>query len=197
MGIGTFPVEPGQTPLSDEEKLGLIPGYIVTLGELNEWEAGNILNGHRWAQRQKKKDILHENFIRQLHRHMFGEVWEWAGEYRKSDKNIGGVPAHLIATELREALNHVRYLESQNIDPRQIAIELHHRVVKVHPFPNGNGRLTRFLADLYLKRKGQRPFTWGGGRDVRWESELKTAYIDALKAADNLDYSSLLHFAES
>ncbi len=197
MGISTFPVDPGQTPLSDEEKLGLIPSYISTVGELNEWEYENILQGQKWALGQRKRDVLSEEFVKLLHKKMFGDTWEWAGQYRQSNKNIG-VPAYLVPVEIREVLDGVRSWEGENTFPvREIAARLHHRLVKVHPFPNGNGRHTRFLADLYLLRIGQRPFEWGGGSNLRWQSDLKQQYLFALREADNLNYRPLLEFAES
>jgi uncharacterized protein YbaA (DUF1428 family) len=30
-----------------------------------------------------------EKFLNDLHRRMYGHVWRWAGQYRRSDKNIG------------------------------------------------------------------------------------------------------------
>ena len=196
MGFSTFPIEPGQTPLSDEEKLGLIPSYINTVGELNEWEYDNILRGQKWAFSRRRKTILSEEFIRKLHKKMFGETWDWAGEYRKSDKNIG-VPAYMIPTEIREVLDTAKFWEGeQSLDIREIAVRLHHRLVKVHPFPNGNGRHTRMFADVYLYNRGQTPFEWGGRANLASATELRRVYLDALQQADNLNYAPLLNFAD-
>lgn len=196
MGFPTFPLEPGQTPLSDEEKLGLIPSYIKTVGDLNEWEYDNILRGQKWAFSRRHKAILSEDFIRTLHKKMFGETWDLAGEYRKSNKNIGG-PAYMIPTEIREVLDTARFWEGeQTFDTREIAVRLHHRLVRVHPFPNGNGRHTRLFADIYLLNRGEPPFKWGGGADLTWESTPKQVYLDALQQADNLNYAPLRAFAE-
>ena len=197
MGISNPRLGPGQTPLSDEETLGLIPGYISIIGELNEWEYENILKGQAWAMSGRRKDILTEKFIKVLHKRMFGDVWDWAGKYRTSNKNLG-VPAYTISSELREVLDTIRFWEEQEtFDAREIAVRLHHRVVKVHPFANGNGRHSRLLADVFLHNRKRPVFSWGGGANLRWDSDKKQAYLDALHEADNTDYRHLLQFAES
>ena len=196
MGISNVPVEPGQTPLSDEEKLGLIPSYITNVGELNEWEYANILRGQKWAFGRRRKNILSEDFIRTLHKKMFGDIWDWAGRYRKSDKNIG-VPAYTIPTEIREVLDTAKFWErEQSLDIREIAVRLHHRLVKVHPFPNGNGRHARLFADVCLFNNKEPPFKWGGRANLTSQSTLRRAYLDALQQADNLNYVPLRAFAE-
>jgi fido (protein-threonine AMPylation protein) len=48
----------------------------------------------------KLEVLLSEEFIRELHKKMFGEVWQWAGEFRKTNKNIG-VDKYEIGAELR------------------------------------------------------------------------------------------------
>jgi len=197
MGISSFPLAPGETPLSDEEKLGLRPSYITTIGELNQWEQQNILDGQAWALGRRRKDILSEKFIKTLHKKMFGQTWEWAGQYRKSDKNIG-VPAYKIPIDIREVIDTVRYWDAnETFDTREIAIRLHHRIVQVHPFPNGNGRHARLLADVFLFNKNEPRFTWGGGSDLRAASEIRRTYLDALREADNLDYEPLRRYADS
>ena len=75
-------------------------------------------------------------------------------------------------------------------------VRLHHRLVAIHPFPNGNGRTTRLMADLLAVRLGRDPFSWGSVSltDV---SETRTQYIDALRAADSHEIRPLLEFARS
>ena len=90
---------PGATPLDADELTSLIPGHITTQGELNEWEQLNIGDGEAWAHKPRK-DILDESFVRQLHHEMFGKAWRWAGDFRKSNKNIG-VDWPKIGLELR------------------------------------------------------------------------------------------------
>ena len=186
---------PGATPLDAEELACLIPKHITTQGELNEWEQLNILHGEAWA-RDQRKDILDEAFVRQLHEKMFGETWNWAGTFRKSDKNIG-VDWHHIGVRLRDLLNDVRYqIEYGTYPPDEIAARFHHRLVFIHPFPNGNGRHARMMADLLVQKLGQSRFTWGS-KSLTETTETRDHYITALRAADNGDYQPLLVFIRS
>ena len=104
---GRSRIPAGATSLDADELASLIPGHITTQGELNEWEQLNIVHGESWASKQRK-EILNEAFVRQLHRQMFGETWRWAGEFRKSDKNIC-VDWLDIAVELKKLLDDLHY----------------------------------------------------------------------------------------
>jgi len=186
---------PGATPLDADELASLIPGHLTTQAELNEWEQLNIQHGDEWARKQRK-DILDEGFVRQLHLRMFGETWRWAGAFRKSDKNIG-IDWPKISVELRKLLDDVHYqIEHASYPPDDIATRFHHRLVAIHPFPNGNGRHARLMADLLAERLGQPRFTWGSNSLVD-ASATRQAYIAALQAADTHDYAPLLAFARS
>lgn len=79
----------GATPLDPDEAAGLVPLHITTQVDLNAWEQANIAIGDQWAARQKKRELLHEGFVRDLHRQMFARTWQWAGTFRQSNKNIG------------------------------------------------------------------------------------------------------------
>jgi len=191
---------PGATPLDGDELTRLIPGHITTQSELNEWEQLNIIQGENWARKQRK-EILNEGFLRQLHQQMFGETWKWAGEFRKTDKNIG-VDWLKIGVELKKLLDDVQYqIEHASYPPDEIAVRFHHRLVFIHPFPNGNGRHARLMADLLVERLGQPRFTWGRRRlaaaNLIDTSATRQAYITALQAADARDYAPLLAFARS
>lgn len=186
---------PGATPLDADELASLISGHITTQGELNEWEQLNIVQGERWARKQRK-EILNEGFLRLLHKQMFGETWKWAGEFRKSDKNIGVDWLH-IGVELKKLLDDVRYqVEHGTFPADEIAVRFHHRLVAIHPFPNGNGRHARMMADLLVERLGRPRFSWGS-RSLVDASETRQNYIAALQAADARDIAPLLAFARS
>jgi len=185
----------GATALDADERASLIPGHITTQAELNEWEQLNILQGEAWARKQRK-EILSESFVRLLHKQMFGETWRWAGELRKSEKNIG-VDWLKIGVELKKLLDDVHYqVEHGSFPADEIAVRFHHRLVAVHPFPNGNGRHARLMADLLVERLGQRHFTWGS-RSLVDATNTRQGYIDALQAADARNYVPLLTFARS
>jgi Fic-DOC domain mobile mystery protein B len=123
-----------------------------------------------------------------------GDVWDWAGQYRLTERNIG-IDPHRIPNEMAMLFDDVRYwVAHETYPPDEIAIRLHHRLVAIHPFPNGNGRHARLMADLLIERLGGKPFTWGGG-GLHDMGELRASYIKALRAADNHEIEPLLEFA--
>lgn len=186
---------PGATPLDADELASLIPRHITAQGELNEWEQLNIEQGEAWARRQRK-DILGEAFVRQLHIQMFSETWSWAGSFRKSDKNIGA-EWQQVGVKLRNLLDDVRYqIDNATYPPDEIATRFHHRLVAIHPFPNGNGRHARVMADLLVQQLGQPRFTWGR-KSLTEATDARTRYIEALRAADSGDIGPLMAFVRS
>lgn len=187
----------GNTPLTSEERAGLIPSYVTLRRELNEVEHINIEKGDQWAfSRRVHHDLLDEGFLHELHKHMYGDVWKWAGKFRTTPRNIG-VEAYQIGPDLRMLLDDVRYwIEHHAFAPDEIAVRFHHRLVFIHPFPNGNGRFSRLAADMLAVRLGQQRFSWGSDNLVAI-SELRRQYIAALRLADNNDMQPLLAFARS
>lgn len=187
------------TPLEGEEREGLLQTWITYRRDLNEAEQENIAQGTAWARRRrgrKLEDLLTEDFVRTLHKRMFGEVWRWAGSYRHTERNIG-IEAYRVPLEVVSLLDDVRYwVEHETYPPDEIAVRLHHRLVAIHPFPNGNGRHARLLADLLIERLDGEPFTWGQG-SLADTGALRTRYVAALQAADDHDIGPLLAFARS
>src|SRR5690625_2018265 len=157
-----FDYPEGATPIDEDEKEGLLITHVSTREELNEWEQRNIADAYSWLGRTRRGEILNEKFIRILHKKMFGKVWEWAGEFRKTDKNIG-VDWHRIPIELRQMLQDVTYwIEHKTYPADEICARFHHRIVYIHLFPNGNGRHARVITDHLLEKKfDKEPFTWG------------------------------------
>lgn len=191
-----FNAEDGNTPLSAEERLGLKPSYITLRHELNEAEQINITEGEKWATR-RTGDWLDENRLRELHERMFGEVWSWAGDYSKETNRRIGSDSFQIPLDLRQMLDDVRYwIDNATYPPDEIALRFHHRLTQIHPFPNGNGRFSRLVADLLARQLGRDFFTWGR-TDLAETSKTRRHYIDALRAADHHDIEPLLEFARS
>ena len=183
------------TPLSAEELEGLIPSYITLRSELNEAEQANILEAEEWAFK-RKRDVLSEKFLNDLHKRMFGRVWKWAGQHRHTGKNIG-VDAYRIPVELRQLLDDVRFwISHETYQPDEIAARFHHKLVWIHIFPYGNGRHVRLATDLLLTALGQPRFSWGR-KNLVDANETRQAYVDALRAADHHDYGPLLAFVRS
>lgn len=187
---------PGATPLDPDELAGLIPKHITLKRELDEFEQANILVAQGWAEKRIPKEFLSETYVRTLHRRMLNKTWKWAGTFRTTEKSIGVDPAR-IAIDLHNLLEDVKaWQEFETYPLDEQAARLHHRLVLIHPFPNGNGRHARMFTDCFLRFHRAPPFTWGSANLVQ-ASDTRTAYIDALRAADNRDLTLLLAFVRS
>ena len=192
--MNIFETDDNSTPLTEEEKQQLKAKWITNRTELNELETKGIADAEIWLLKNKK-DILNETFIKNLHKKMFGDIWKWAGTFRTTERNIGVAP-YEIQPKLKILLDDVRFwIDNRTFSPKEIAIRFHHRLVQIHPFPNGNGRISRLMADLLMKQFGLPVLDWGSG-NLTEISELRKKYISALQDADNGDYSSLLNFIE-
>lgn len=192
-----FQYPEGATPLDLDEAQGLRLTHITTRGELDRWEQDNIIQALAWLDKTKPSDILHESFIKALHRRMFGDVWRWAGQFRQSDKNIGG-PWHQVPTSVRNLCDDTRlWLELRDESPDQIAVRFHHRLVSIHPFANGNGRHARLMTDVLMENVLKCPrLTWGS-EDLSKPGDARHRYITALHASDQQNYGPLLEFVRT
>ena len=189
----------GQTPLDEDEKEGLLIETIATRGELDEFEQQNIEQAVQWTigRSFKQELIFTEDFVSKVHKQMYADVWAWAGEFRKTNKNIG-VDKWQIPTELKYLLDDVKYWHENNIyPPDEIAVRFKHRIVSIHCFPNGNGRHSRLMADIIIEKIYKQPvFSWGAA-NLSSEGDTRTSYLKAIKTADKGDYSLLMAFARS
>jgi Fic-DOC domain mobile mystery protein B len=188
----------GQTPLDPDEAVQLLLSAITTRGELDVVEQENIAQATRWSfgRRRSPETVLAETFLRRLHREMFGNVWRWAGRYRQTPRNIG-VDAWMIQQEIAGLIGDARYwAANRTYEPHELCVRFHHRLVAIHPFPNGNGRHSRLAADILATSLDQQPFAWGRGLDLDVAS-LRSRYIAALRAADEGHLDELIDFATS
>ena len=189
----------GQTPLDEEEKEGLLINTITTRGELDEFEQMNIEKGVAWTLTRSfgKDKIITEDFVMELHHRMFGEVWKWAGDFRRTDKNLG-VKWQVIGIELRKLLDDMNYwLENKTYGEDETAIRFKHRIVNVHCFPNGNGRHSRLIADVIVKNIfGKDEFTWSR-TDLARTGDARKNYLAAIREADKGHIQPLISFARS
>lgn len=189
----------GQTPLDEDEKEGLKIKSITTQKELDEFEQLNIEKAVEWTIRAnlKPEKILTEKFIKDLHKKMYSDVWKWAGEFRKTDKNIG-IKWTQIGIELKNLLDDTKYwIDNNTFPPEEIAIKFKHRIVSIHCFPNGNGRHSRMMADIIMESIfGNEIFSWHQSNMVK-ANETRNQYIKALREADNGNIKPLIKFAEN
>ncbi len=187
----------GQTPLDDDERDGLRVPTITTRGELDEFEQLGVEKAIEWTRTRRVSldDILTDDFVKQLHRRMFGDIWQWAGSFRTSNKNIG-VDTSAIGIELGKLLDDCRYWIDHNVfADDEIAVRFSHRIVSIHPFANGNGRHSRLIADILVSDGLGRPvFTWGSV-SLTPKGAARLAYLRALRKADENDYGELVRFA--
>lgn len=193
----------GATPLDHEDQQGLRRSDIAFRHELNAAEADNIGAAMTWAFSRQRAltSILTQASVKDLHRRMFGDVWSWAGRFRTRSTNIG-VNLYRIGTELENLLGDIRAQTSEPVrlswPPDEIAVRYHHRLVSIHPFPNGNGRHARLAADLVVVNLGRPRFSWGQAGNLTDGSEARDRYLRALRKADReFTYDTLLAFARS
>lgn len=199
MSTDLFASADDATPISADEQPALIPS-ITTRAELNQVERLNINAARVWAMRRavlRRPDLLSDVFARELHRRMFNRVWSWAGRYRTTEKNLGW-EVHRLAEGVRNTFDDARaWFEFSTYPLPEIAVRLHHRLVLIHPWPNGNGRHARLMADIVIAANGGAELTWGAKRDLTATGEVRRCYIDAVRAADEGDFGPLIAFAQS
>lgn len=187
------PEEDGQTPLDPDEAQGLKLAFVATRADLNSAEATNIIAGMQWAEIQVRSGavVASDAFLRELHARLFGQVWGWAGKYRTTERNIGIDPAH-IAMAVRQLFDEVAGWQQHGSYPLdEQTARLHHRLTVIHPFPNGNGRTSRAMADLFLRARNAPALTWGASLPA---ADARARYLKAVRAADGHDFAPLLDF---
>ncbi len=199
MTTDLFANDDGNTELSPEERLELIPS-LTTRAELNAAERLNINEARIWAMRPhtlQRPDLLTDSFARALHKRMFNQIWRWAGRYRTTEKNLGWEFPR-ITEGMRNAFDDAKaWIQFPTYPLNEAAVRLHHRLVLMHPWPNGNGRHARLIADIVVASRGGEELTWGARGDLVSLGEVRRRYIEAIKLADAGDFSALLAFARS
>jgi Fic-DOC domain mobile mystery protein B len=189
----------GQTPLDEDEKDGLLIPAIAKRAELDEFEQQNIEEAIQWVLTRslKSETIFTEQFILNLHKRMYGNVWAWAGKFRRTNKNLG-IDKFKIPIALKTLIEDAKYwVKNSTYTSDEIAIRFKHRLVSIHCFANGNGRHSRLMADLIVDKIFKKPmFSWGADNLVN-QNDSRTNYIKAVKEADKNNYQPLLAFARS
>ena len=190
-----LPIGDGHTQLTDEDRDGLIPTYISTRGELDEAEQKSIAEA-LLRKAPTAKQVLDDKYLRELHESMFGQVWKWGGKYRLRETNLGIEP-RAIASEVRKLTDDTAaWIEYKTYRALEIVVRFHHRLVAIHPFPDGNGRFGRVAANMLSVALGGENLSWGSHLDVD-TPELRNRYLQALHASDEGDMSQLMDFASS
>jgi Fic-DOC domain mobile mystery protein B len=186
----------GRTPLDPDELEGLKFKHIETRHQLDQMEQVNIQSGLMWLSKQRKVNILTLQFCIELHQRLFGEVWDWAGKFRQSEKNIGINPMY-VSVELTKLLGDVQaWIEFKTYTPKESALRFHHRLVQIHVFANGNGRHARIMADALLKFVYKSSQINWRGQNLQQANKQRKYYIQALRKADAHDFEPLLNMFE-
>lgn len=187
----------GATPLDESEKFGLKQFWISNRDQLNELEFANISRAlaDRYWHRLSTSEILDDLVLRQLHKAMFSNVWEWAGKYRTTEKNIG-CDSREISVRVRELCQSAKLWFNGGMPIDEAGCKFHFDLVAIHPFANGNGRHARAATNLLLESVGSTPFTWGR-TELLTPSETRSTYVSALRAADRGDLGPLLAFVRT
>jgi Fic-DOC domain mobile mystery protein B len=189
----------GQSPLPPSWKKDLIPP-INTYQELNEHESLSIRHAIQKFQFGGRKTwpVSDFQFVKKLHREMYDGVWIWAGQFRLSNQELNiGVEAGKISMELARACQDCQFwMQNQTYSAAETAVRYHHKIVSIHPFPNGNGRLSRFIGNLTMMSLGEEVLSWGG-EDISKAGATRDEYITALQEADGKRFERLLSFAQT
>ncbi len=187
-----------QKPLDEEEKEGLKIKSITTQGDLDEFEQLNIEKAGEWSihTKLKSKKFLTEKFIKDLQKRIYDDVWKWAGEFRKTEKNIE-IPWIQIEIELKNLLDDTKFwIANKTYSTEKVAIRFKHIIVSIHCFLNGNGRHSRMMADIIMESIfGNGIFSWHQSNMVK-ANESRKEYINALREANNRNVTSLIEFSK-
>lgn len=189
------PPIPGQTPLDDLS--GLRQKHLRTTADLNAAEAENIRKAaikYLAAPPSRRAAKFDLPWTLRLHKEMFGNVWAWAGTLRRHETNIGSLP-HRIEVDLQSLIDDLHAWDSSPMPLVEQSARLHHGAVRIHPFPNGNGRWSRMLANIWLRLHGAQPILWPE-TTIGAASTIRDAYLEAVRAADRNDLSKLISLHE-
>lgn len=190
----------GATPGQDIS--GLLLHHQSSRDEINAAETEAIDQAstkhvHRARKKSRDSEWLTDECIRKVHTDMFGRIWNWAGQYRTTRVNIG-VDPHLIPEQIKLLCGDFLLWNStaSSMPVLEIAARLHHRLTKIHPFKDGNGRHARLLTDIFLHSRGHALPKWPQIHRLTQGDVIRKQYIAALKQGDDGDYTALQSLLE-
>ena len=186
----------GQTPLPLELQKGLIPNHIQTVGELDECEESNIADGLVWLQNYSGNDYLTYNFWINLHKKLFGKVWSWAGEVRKTElNNPDWLQPYYIWPAFKQLEVDLKFwIENKTYSEKEFAAIFHERIVTIHPFNNGNGRFGRILTEFICEKEKMEIPTWGAKLKNDPKNRRKAYIAAVIKARHEKAFEDLINF---
>ncbi len=192
-----FEMPEGATPIADASGLKL--AHVLTYSDLCAAEAENILAAagiHLSRRKNPSRPWFNDEYIRKVHRDMFGLVWEWAGMYKTRQTNFG-VPVHSVREEIAKLCQDVVFWENQDASVMPVlerAVRIHHRLCWIHAFPNGNGRHARMMADIYLYAQRHSMPVWPKEDALGGPAKAREEYLRAMRQADQGNFKMLLEY---
>jgi len=197
MAAGPIGTRAEPTPITGAERERLLPS-LSTRAQLEEVEGLGIQAARVWAMRDAvllRTDLFTEEFVRALHRRMFGRIWRGAGQYRTADLELGWEASRIpegVSMFLDDAEGWLRF---STYPHHEVAVRLHHRLVSIRPWANGNGRHARLMADVVVASHGEEALTWGSRAAASEPGSPRERYLRANRAADTGNMGPLLEFA--
>lgn len=140
----------------------------------------------------QKRVTVSEKLIRELHSIVMKKTDEdWAGRYRQSNVFIAGTDhtppdASAVPAAVAQLIDWFGK-NQRRLHPIELAAQLHHRLVFIHPFLDGNGRMARLIMNLVLMKQGY-PLA------IILKNDRKK-YYQVLQQADKNNYPPLISFA--
>lgn len=131
-----------------------------------------------------------EKLIKKIHTIIMYKLSDTSGEYRRIQVWIEKVeyvppPPFEIPGLMKELIKWYR-ANKRKLPPLELAILLHTKIVTIHPFVDGNGRVGRALLNFVLKRNGYPTLYLG--------LEHREKYIDVVAEGNKENYKSIIDF---
>lgn len=169
----------GNTLTLSETKLVIEEGITIGGKSLNEYlEARNTSKAYDIIEGLAKEKEINHTILQQIHEEVTKGLMEDSGKYRTKNVRITGAiktpPNFTKVPKLIGSL--LKDLKKTDVHPIQKTAYTHHKLVGVHPFTDGNGRVARLLTDLLLIRNGYPP--------IILKKEDRAKYYRYLKSAD-------------
>lgn len=188
---------------ASDDTSGLRDLSLATRADRNAVEAQAIQAAYSkyvfHARPQKRgPPWLTSELVLAVHRSMFGTIWTWGGHYRTERLNMGCDP-HLIREQMKLLCDDFLLWDALDppMPPLEVAARLQNRLTKIHPFRNGNGRHARLITDIFFHSRKHPLPQWPQIHRLPQGESIRTHYIEAMKRADQGDFTNLIVFMQS
>ena len=160
-------------------------------------EHEGVLAARRWALATRRRDLsITVPFLVLLHKKMFSNIWNWAGQLRRSE-HPDGARWPTIGIELNDLVGEVRFWRERKLHPPdELALRFHHRLLRVRAWEGGNGSHARLAADALVVYLRKPPFSWGADSTSSF-ADSRERYAAALRDADSGSFQLLREFARA